>query len=294
MNSPEVTDRVNGLAGEAALEALDADGMIAQLDEGGVERALVLSTAYMMAMDAMPGGLESAEERAAVARENDYAAIQCARHPERLIPFCSVNPKRPWAREEIDRAVDEGGHRGVKLHFWNSVVDLRDEGTLSDLAPLFGHLAERDLPVVVHVFNGAMNAFGPDDVERFVRRVVEPAEGLRISFAHVGGAGGASPWVLSIFRRLTELAPPDSELGSRTWVDIAAVLFSQPFKSLPPSNEATRTATGDILRAWGPSRTFWGSDTVPGYVTQTARTWPLGDDAWNVVTAQDGRGFLSP
>ena len=294
VNSAAVTGWVNGLVGEGTLDPLDGDGVLAALDRDGIERAFVLSTAYMMAMDALPGTLTPDEERAGVERENDYAAAECAKHQGRLIPFLSVNPKRPWAEEEVDRCVDELGMRGLKLHFWNSVVDLREAESLARLGDFFAHVAGRGLPVVVHVFNGEMTAFGPDDVERFLREIVEPQPDLRVSFAHAGGAGGASPWVLQIFQRLTEVAPPGSSLGERLWIDISAVMFTEPYKTIRPTPEAARARMGELMRAWGAERVFWGSDSLPDYLRQTDGAWPLDEGDWSIVAGQDGRRFLGP
>ncbi len=293
VNSVNTAERVNRLTGAGTLEPLAGADLVERMGADGIERALVLSTAYLSAMDAVEEArLPEAEERAAVELENDFCAAECARFPERLIPFCSVNPKRPWAREEVDRCVDLHGMRGVKFHFWNSVVDLRGRQSLDALAVLFGHLADRGLPAVIHVFNGSVSDFGPDDVERFLVEVVRPHPGLRVSFAHAGGAGGLHPRIAQIFRRLTEVAPLDSDLGRRLWIDISAVMFTSRFKTIPPTAEASRALMGELLSAWGAERTLWGSDTIPDYVSQTEGVWPLSDAEWAIVAAHDGARFL--
>ncbi len=293
VNSVAAAERVNRLVGEGSVEPLSGDELVGRMDTDGIVRALVLSTAYMSAMDAVEEGrLPPDEERATVELENDFCAAECARFPDRLIPFCSVNPKRPWARDEIDRCAEMHGMRGVKFHFWNSVVDLRGRRSLDELAGLFGHLAERGLPAVIHVFNGSVADFGPDDVERFVTDVIAPAPDLRVSFAHAGGAGGLHPRIVEIFRRLNEVAPADSPLGRRLWVDISAVMFTRRFKSIPPTSELARGVMAELLATWGPERTLWGSDTIPDYVSQTEGVWPLSAADWSVVAGHDGARFL--
>ncbi|NLE76472.1 MAG: amidohydrolase family protein [Chloroflexi bacterium] len=49
---------------------------------------------------------------------NNALARQSAQSGGRLIPFCTVNPHRDGAADEVRRCVEELGFRGVKLHPW--------------------------------------------------------------------------------------------------------------------------------------------------------------------------------
>jgi hypothetical protein len=49
---------------------------------------------------------------------NDRLAEWCSPHPDRLIPYCTVDPCRPGAVRELERCVTELGMRGVKFHNW--------------------------------------------------------------------------------------------------------------------------------------------------------------------------------
>lgn len=46
---------------------------------------------------------------------NEYVAAYVARHPEKLIGFCSVDPLDPDALDQFEYAVRELGLRGLKL-----------------------------------------------------------------------------------------------------------------------------------------------------------------------------------
>jgi predicted TIM-barrel fold metal-dependent hydrolase len=46
---------------------------------------------------------------------NDYVAAYVTRHPEKLIGFASVDPNRPHAPLELERAVRQLGLRGLKI-----------------------------------------------------------------------------------------------------------------------------------------------------------------------------------
>ncbi|MFC5650577.1 amidohydrolase family protein [Paenibacillus solisilvae] len=49
---------------------------------------------------------------------NDYLAEWCAPFPARLVPFCTVDPRKPGADREVERCVNQLGMRGVKFHNW--------------------------------------------------------------------------------------------------------------------------------------------------------------------------------
>jgi predicted TIM-barrel fold metal-dependent hydrolase len=89
----------------AAVRPLDATYLIEELDKTGVERALVLSTAYVNATDvpALGARKRSPDEYGLVRQDNDFTAAEAAKAPMRLIPFASVNPKREYALEEVKR-----------------------------------------------------------------------------------------------------------------------------------------------------------------------------------------------
>src|SRR5215467_13438722 len=62
--------------------------LISLLDEAGIKRAIVLSTAYQFANPNRPA-VEN--EYAKVRAENDWTTAQVAQYPDRLIAFCGFN-----------------------------------------------------------------------------------------------------------------------------------------------------------------------------------------------------------
>jgi len=102
------------------LKSIDASDLIALLDSAAIRRALVLSVAYQFGTPNKPA-IE--DEYAQVKAENDWTSRQVARFPNRLRGFCSVNPLKDYAIEELARcAKDPQLHIGLKLHFGNSDV----------------------------------------------------------------------------------------------------------------------------------------------------------------------------
>ena len=93
-------------------QAITARDIVALLDSAGIHRALLLSVAYMYGSPARPVEDEYAKVRA----ENDWTGAQAALFPERLRAFCSFNPLKQYALDELARcAKDPNLRRGIKL-----------------------------------------------------------------------------------------------------------------------------------------------------------------------------------
>jgi predicted TIM-barrel fold metal-dependent hydrolase len=263
----------------------DGAALIRRMDADGVHRAFVLSTAYQMAADAYGTRTSESAEYARVKLENDFTQSECARYADRLVPFLSVNPKRGYAVEEVDRCV-EMKMRGLKLHFWNSLVDTRQAADLAALKRVVERAAHHRLPVVAHIFVGAVPNYGPDDTERFVREIIMPFDTLQISIAHLAGAGGFAVGPQACFERLIALCGPDTPYASRVWTDMAATLVATT-----STDEAHHL--GGLLPHWGLHRVLWGSDNVDGALALTRAKWPLDATAWHPIAEQRGTKFVA-
>ena len=111
-----------------------ADDLIAEMDRSGVDRAVALGYGWTD-----PGVAKLA---------NDYALASAAKYPERIVPFCSVNPL--WGAEaitEVERCA-EAGARGIgELHADTQGFDPADERMLR---PLMATAEALGLIVLVH------------------------------------------------------------------------------------------------------------------------------------------------
>jgi predicted TIM-barrel fold metal-dependent hydrolase len=77
---------------------------------------------------------------------NDRLAEWCAPFPDRFVPFCTVDPRRPEAADEMERCVSELGMRGVKLHNW-----LQGFSPLEGfMAPICEKAVELGIPLFFH------------------------------------------------------------------------------------------------------------------------------------------------
>jgi predicted TIM-barrel fold metal-dependent hydrolase len=117
--SPGIIAFIAPKPGPDALREIPVTELVALLDEAGIRRAAVMSTAYMYGR---PSRVVE-DEYARVKAENDWTAAQVAKHPERLRAFCGFNPLKDYALAELARCAAHPQLRsGIKMHFGNSDV----------------------------------------------------------------------------------------------------------------------------------------------------------------------------
>ena len=73
---------------------ISAADLMKHLDEAGIARAVVLSTAYSFSNPARKVDNDYEFVRA----DNDWTAAQVSQYPDRLIGFCGLNPLKDYAR----------------------------------------------------------------------------------------------------------------------------------------------------------------------------------------------------
>ncbi|HEX2122227.1 MAG TPA: amidohydrolase family protein, partial [Thermoanaerobaculia bacterium] len=112
--------------------------LVRELDAAGIERAVVLSVGYSFADERkkLPDPDRLTRE------ENDWTSAEVTKNAPRLIGFCSVNPLRAVALEELERCLGLPGMTGIKVHLGNAGVTLRDPAHLARIQQLFA-LAQR-------------------------------------------------------------------------------------------------------------------------------------------------------
>ncbi|MDT7723756.1 MAG: uncharacterized protein QOI21_332 [Actinomycetota bacterium] len=141
---------------------LPVDAVLAQLDEAGIDRAVVMAIidAPVMRPDAL-------EELAGV----------CASSGGRLYGFARVHPWYDEAPALLEHALDELGFRGVKLHGVSTLAHPGEEPVLR----LLRIAAERSAPVMFHSGDDPFTT--PLELADAARAVPEAT----IVLAHIGG-----------------------------------------------------------------------------------------------------------
>jgi predicted TIM-barrel fold metal-dependent hydrolase len=261
--SPAAGALVTGNKDSAGISARD---VVALLDAAGIERALVLSMAYTW-------GKASREpvdnEYEQVKAENDWTARQVAPYPGRLRAFCSVNPLKPYALEELARCSKDPYLRfGLKLHFGNSDVDLDNPENVAQVKKVFTASNGYRMAMVVHLHASIDNkrTYGADEARVFLNELLPAAPDVPVQIAHLAGAGGynaATDSALGVFA--DAMVKRDARVKN-LWFDAAVVV-----RPAMTADDLERIAAR--IRQIGVERVLYGSDAAASPATYPQAGW---------------------
>jgi predicted TIM-barrel fold metal-dependent hydrolase len=231
----------------------NGDALIREMDAAGVGRAVVLSVGYSFADERKALSDPDARTRA----ENDWTSAEVGRSRGRLIGFCSANPLRPAALQELERCLSLPGMVGIKQHLGNGGVSLRNPEHLARMRELFALAQRLRAPVLIHMRARGGSNYGAEDARLFLERVVSAAPDVEIVVAHLGasgpGYGAQADEVMAVFGEAGERDDP----GMRNlYFDVATNVTAET-----SPDEATLIARR--IRQVGPRRVLYGSDLSP-------------------------------
>jgi predicted TIM-barrel fold metal-dependent hydrolase len=202
--------------------------MIRQMDEAGIAQSIVY------AVDAP-----------IVYASNEYVHRLCEKYCDRLIGFASVNPKRPGAVEEFQRAIEDLSLKGLKLHPPLQRFFPNDESVF----PLYEKAAELNVPVVFHVgttpFGSLCRLAHADPI--LIDEVAVAFPSLRIMLTHLG-----TLWHHEAFMVV--------EKNPNVYIDTAAYLY-----------EIREILTRDTVERIGRNKVIFGTDYPMPYVGRVHR-----------------------
>lgn len=247
--------------------AITADQLVAELDEAGIERAAVLSVAYAYGNPARHVDDEYDRVRA----ENDWAAAQAARHPDRLVALCSFNPLKDYALQELGRcAISPGFGRGIKLHFGDSDVRLDQPEHVQRLRQVFRAANARGMAIVVHLRPPVSNQrnYGAEQARVLLEEVLPFAPNVPVQVAHLAGSGPGykDPPAQSAMAVLAEAAARHDPRMRQVWFDVSSIAHPDM-----PAAEARRLVRR--LRQVGMERVLFGSDSAVGGSLRPPEGW---------------------
>lgn len=239
------------------------DALLAEMDEVGLDRALVLSFAYMFAAPE----LTYEDERERVREENDWVAAQAAAS-ERLVAVCGIPPMAAYAHDEVDRCAEKPSVRGIKLHLFNADVDLTNEEELQTVVDLVGRADDHGLYTVVHPQTRDPD-YGVTQLRRFLEAVAPEVDQTALQLAHLGLNVPLTEEDLDAVDALAETLDTLDPERERFFLDSS-------FAVVPPSlvdgetkafvREANPRA-GTAFRSLGLDRIVFGSDSnSPGQI----------------------------
>jgi predicted TIM-barrel fold metal-dependent hydrolase len=203
-----------------------AEQLIAKLDAAGIRRAVLLSAAYWFGS---PFHSNVENELAKVRAENDWNADQAARYPGRLIAFCSMNPLKDYALEELERCAKSGRFRGVKLHFGNSMIDMKNPQHVETMRQFFRAANRLKLAIVAHLWT-LDRTYGREHAEIFLNRLLPEAPDVVVQIAHFAGGGpGYTDGALGVYADAIQKGDPRTK---NLYFDVATVADEQSEETL--------------------------------------------------------------
>jgi predicted TIM-barrel fold metal-dependent hydrolase len=242
-------------------KAITAKELIAEMDAAGVKRAAVLSVAYWYGNPRR----NIQDDYPKVRAENDWLAEQVAPFRDRLVGFCSFNPLKDYALEELNRCVKNPNFKGLKLHIGNSRVDMLDPQHVEKLRTVFRAANEKRFPILIHLWTSAGN-YGRAHAEAFLNQVLPVAPNIPIQIAHMAatGPGYSSDDAFEVY---ASAAASNDPRMKNVYVDVA----SDVIRSTPPE---MLELIAKRLRQFGLQRVLFASDRVPGFGNDSPK------DAW--------------
>jgi len=263
--SPTLTAMLTARSGGSL--ALTARDLVALLDSAGIRRALVLSVAYMYGSPAR----SFEDEHARVRAENDWTAAQAAQYPDRLRAFCSFNPLKGYALEELARCAGQPLHRrGIKLHFGNSDVQLDDSAHVERLRRIFRAANQHRMAIVVHLRASVSRhrPYGAAQARVFLEQLLPLVPDVPVQVAHLAGTGPGydDPAADSAMAVLAEAVERGDPRTRHLWFDVASVASLD----LSPASAAL---VARRIRQVGVERILYGSDAAAGDNLRPREAW---------------------
>ena len=153
---------------------LSGDLLVADMEEAGIDKAIIFPLDF---------GLHTGTGEGVSLEEQHKIFVKAAeRHPDRLIAWASVDPRRPNAAEFVERAVKEWGMKGLKLH--PCIGEFYPDENY--VYPLYKKCQELGIPISIHTGPEAPPHHGKFAHPIYVDEVADDFPGLKIILAHAG------------------------------------------------------------------------------------------------------------
>jgi uncharacterized protein len=247
--------------------AITARDVITLLDSAGIQKAVVLSVAYIYGSPKRTIEDEYTKVRA----ENDWNAVQAAQYPHRLRAFCGFNPLKEYALKELSRcAKDPRLSGGIKLHLGNADLRLENPAHVAQLRRVFQAANQHRMAIVIHLRASISmkRPYGPVQARAFLEQVLPAAPDVPVQVAHLAGTGPGyedppADSVLAVLAAAVEKGDPRTR---RLWFDVTTVVD----RNISP---ATAALVAKRIRQVGVERILYGSDAAFGDNLRPREGW---------------------
>ena len=254
--SPGIIAFIDPKPGPDALREIPVTELVALLDEAGIRRAAVMSTAYMYGR---PSRVVE-DEYARVKAENDWTAAQVAKHPERLRAFCGFNPLKDYALAELARCAAHPQLRsGIKMHFGNSDVQLEKPEHQARLKEVFRAANRHRMAIAVHMRASISlkRPYGEAQARAFLEQLMPEATDIMVQVAHFAGTGPGyeDPPSNEVMRVFAEAAARKDPNTRNLYFDVASI-------ATPDISPAHAREMVERIRKVGVDKILYGSDAA--------------------------------
>jgi predicted TIM-barrel fold metal-dependent hydrolase len=220
------------------------------------------------------------DEAEQVRGENDWAIAQVSRHPDRLVAFCGTNPLKQHAIDELKRCAKLPAVKGMKLHFANSRIDLKNVEHVQRVRAFFAAANAARMPIAAHLWSGP--GYGREHSEIFVKEILPAAPEITIQIMHLAGAGPSygPDAALAVY---AEAAGAGNPAMKNVYFDTAAVSGREPAEVLE--------LIAKRLRAIGLKRILFATDfdglrgLAPAEGWKAFRKLPLTEQEFETIAA---------
>src|SRR5918993_1090459 len=247
-----------------AQKAITAEDFLAELDAAGIQRANLLSAAFVFAgaPELEPG------EAARVRVENDWNAQQAARHPTRLTAFCGLNPLKSYSLAEVETCGKDARIKGLKFHFNGAGINLTNPQHLAKTKAVFAAANKHGLAITAHIMRSASDYDPKATATIFLKDLLPLVPDVPVQIAHMtgdSGFGDASQAAFGVFAAAIEAKDPRTK---RLYFDGSGPVVVNGAQ--PPETLATVAAA---MRRVGMDRILFASDRHAPNNAPPAESW---------------------
>ena len=227
------------------------------LKNAAVDRIDLISMAHVFSSEEF-GGFKN--ERELVEKENNYVASARDKYPKKVRAFCSVDPLRDYALDELERCRTGLGMDGIKLHHNANQVYLTVPEHLAKVKRVFHFAADHKLPILLH-FDNSHRRFGKPDVDLLVGSILKDLKPIDMRIAHFGTSGGFSQRTRGFLNAFIDQFAVEPALKKhRITFDISAVALDKDSEGVRRLTEEDFAVLRRYIQRLGPERVAFGTD----------------------------------
>lgn len=199
-------------------------------------------------------------ERELVEKENSYVAAARDKYPKKVRAFCSIDPLREYALEELERCRGALKMDGIKLHHNANQVYLTVPAHLEKVKKVFEFAANHKMPILMH-FDNSHRRFGEPDIKLLTGSILNELGPVNLTIAHFGTSGGFSSRTRAFINAfITELSANKNLEKHRILFDISAVALDKDSEGVSKLTDEEFAVLGVYVRRLGLHRVKFATD----------------------------------